>query len=266
MISSMGKLAHQSIHTATSLSKSAILGLAKGDFLALRISNFISPQICKDMSVNLLQQGTAEYKNAKGVYKVNGIGTAFFETTENDDLKSYYYKTAKQSMEDTRHLFHPNTSPLDALLTCCNQVWDPGAELLNLGDGAMFSGLPRVVTNEILPHEDKLERDLGYAPNDYITQMAANVYLQVPSKGGALLLWETSLSDSKYDEMRGESYGIAHDRLPPASCTLMPSHGDLILFNPRYLHAVEKTCGEPRIGISTFIMYCGEDKPLKFWS
>ena len=252
--------------TQRKLDTSSIEDLAAGRILAIRIPNFYDPACAKIMSAKLLEKGTDQYANAAGVLKVNGIGIAFFETRNNPGLESVYYEKAEGAMKDSRELFAPYPYPIDILMQATSEAWEMGAELLDLGKGPMFSGLPRVVNGEILPHEDKLERDLGYVPEGYITQFAANVYLQVPEKGGELVLWSHSLDDDEYDILRGESYGISPELLPPSSLKIKPEPGELVLFMPRNLHAVAKTEGDYRIGISTFILYSGKKQPLKFWS
>ncbi len=49
---------------------------------------------------------------------------------------------------------------------------------------------------------------------------------------------------------------------------IKPETGDLIIFNPRNLHAIQpsESGDEERITISSFLAYCGDKKPLKFWS
>ena len=74
------------------------------------------------------------------------------------------------------------------------------------------------------------------------------------------------MDDDRYDELRGDSYGIERDKLPTPDVTIKPQAGDLVLFKPRNLHAVCSTSGKYRIGISTFVMYGGESKSLKLWS
>jgi hypothetical protein len=226
--------------------------------------------LAKECTEKLLKREITEYKNADGVCKIGDIGMAFFEIEGNEELRQKYYSKALSSLDIARQIFHPYLSPLDKLRLEISDRWPGGSALMNIGEGKMFTGLIRVLSGDVLPHEDKLERDSGITQEsiDYIGQIAANIYLQVPKSGGALQLWDKTCEDEEYDALRGNSYGITRDRLPPPAMTIMPEAGELILFNPRNLHAVTPSPkGDlPRVSYSTFLCYGGEDKPIRFWS
>lgn len=134
----------------------------------------------------------------------------------------------------------------------------------------MFVGLTRGMTGEILPHEDKLERDDPSTTTKVrcIAQIAFNCYLSMPEVGGNLELWDKTLDTKTYDAMRGDSYGIARKQLPPPMLSIRPNPGDFVAFNARYLHAVSagSNPNELRTSVSGFLAYQGENLPLRLWS
>ncbi|WP_411128816.1 hypothetical protein [Streptomyces sp. x-19] len=52
----------------------------------------------------------------------------------------------------------------------------------------------------------------------------------------------------------------------PPKAVIKPAPGDLLLLNPRQIHAVRPSSDEPRITLGHFIGYHGADLPLTLWS
>jgi 2OG-Fe(II) oxygenase superfamily len=277
------------------LNISNLLGVAKGDALYWRLPGFLDGDACRAVSARLLANESVrqalnttgltysqlltlvglpipekESSPAKGLsyYETRYDSAAGWGMSPNENSKRAYYVLATHSQAITRMLFSPYRSPLDRFRDELNERWAPGVAPMNLGDGDMFSGLLRMLTDEVLAHEDKLERDHGFLPErlGYLAQFAVNAYLQTPEEGGELKLWDLSLSDEQYDRMRGASYGIEHHKLGPPDACIKPEPGDLIVFNSRKLHGIGKSVGGSRISMSSFMAYCGMNRPLYFWS
>jgi hypothetical protein len=235
---------------------------------ALRVPNFCSPSAVCQAIDNLKSKEIVDYNNAPGVGKFKDVGMAFFEI-EDEESKKAYYEQRINSFQAVREVFFPYSSPIDELRAALDEQWPHGASLLDLGEGPMFSGLVRAVKQEILPHEDKLERDCPEAISKihYVSQLAFNCYLSCPLAGGALELYGISLADETYKKLAQGSYGINRSLLPKPQLTLQPEAGELIAFNPRYLHSVSMNTDEiPRLAVSTFVLYQGKNLPLRLWS
>lgn len=258
-----------SVQVSTALKPDHISRLARGEIGAILVKKYYDSDLCLALSERIRNQEVGEYANASGVLKVSEMGKAFFETTASSDLRSEYFNNAQKFMKLNRDIFSPYLSPMDKLRLECDEMWPGGANLLNLNGNKMFSGLTRIVESEIRPHEDKLERDLGHdipSELEYVTQLAANVYLEMPSNGGDLCIWKKSLDSKQYDLLRGDNYFLPEDRIGQHNCSVKPHVGDLVIFCGRNIHAVKKVSKGLRIGVSTFIMYSGEGRPLRFWS
>ena len=254
--------------TSNVLTGQDLSDLFTGKIAAIRIPGFCDRNTIDHGLNKLHHKNVVEYNNAAGVGKYENLGMAYFEAT-NDELKKEYYSQSIASIQKTREIFSPYLAPIDKVRLEIGEKWPHGASLLNLGEGPMFVGLIRALSKEIFPHEDKLERDDPSIIDkiDYVGQAAFNCYLKVPSSGGELDLWNISLPDQIYDDLRGASYGISRDFLPAPTLSLKPKEGELIVFNPRYLHAVSKCSDEEtRISASGFVLYQGEGKPLHLWS
>ncbi len=135
----------------------------------------------------------------------------------------------------------------------------------------MFVGLLRVLDEgaPIHPHQDVLRRDAKTAINAYSlkTQLAANIYLNMPQEGGELQLWEHGCSDEEYKNLLtpGEYY-VERSKLVAPFLTIKPEVGELVLFNPTRYHAVTPGKGTKRVSVSCFVGYRGEYCPLTLWS
>ena len=274
---------------------SELLDLVSGKLLYLQVPRFISNDACRYVSKRILENEAVQPTSLttgltyEQLLKIANVpipeddiqyarGMSYYETkhesgtgwgkVKNEASHQAYYGLAPKSKSLTRQIFSPYGSPMDQFREELDKQWRAGSTTLDLGDGEMFFGLLRVLSNEVLAHEDKLERDHGPLPEHlgYVTQLASNIYLQVPETGGDLRLWDRSLPDAEYDAMRGATYGIEHDVLGEPDASVHPGMGDLIVFNARKLHGVGKSVGSKRISLSSFIMYCGEDRPLSFWS
>lgn len=282
--------------TTSRLDPLNLIDIIKGEIMFIRIPNFMSQEVCQFVSEKILHGYKVEEAATKtgltysellkankqqthsSKQYFNEVGMSYFETTFDSTIgwnkipskekKSNYYENATESIELTRTLFSPYLSPIDKLRLELDDRWPLGSIRLNLNDGKMFCGLLRVLSGEVLAHDDKLERDHGPLPDhlNYLGQFATNTYLKVPEKGGELLLWNISLDDKEYDRMRGDSYGISFDKLGSPAAVVTPQEGDLIIFNSRKLHGINKSYGSERISVSSFMAYGGENKPLFLWS
>jgi hypothetical protein len=274
---------------------SDLMDVAEGRRLYIRMPGFLCEDACRLVSRKILddaaiQQATTttglthqqllklsgqdasdpqrSYERGLSYYEAKHYASSGWGRASGEDSTRAYYALAEQSRSLTRRVFAPYESPLDGFMRELDKKWGPGSSFLNLGDGAMFSGLLRVLTKEVLAHEDKLERDHGALPEQlgYIAQFSINTYIQVPESGGALMLWDQSLDDEQYRIRCGATYGIAHDRLGPPDACITPEMGELVVFNSRKLHGVSRSQGRGRISLSSFMAYCGKDKPFYLWS
>jgi hypothetical protein len=249
------------------LEKGHFTELLTGKILALSFPSFISENVANQSIRNLSEGNLLRETSVEGL-KI--AGNAYFETFDNQSCKQKYYATANTNRQAIRVLFHPYQNPLDKLQLQLKKIWKPGVEIENLGEGEMFSGMIQSICHGfgMMPHEDKLSREDRSSKQaaSTINQLAAIIFLQLPEKGGELEIWGKSCSDKEYDLLRGQSYGISHEKLPFPDVTIQPQIGHLVVFKSTNLHAVRKVFGKNRISMSVFINHYGNDKPLRLWS
>lgn len=245
----------------------AIRSIFKGETLIARVANFSDPGICPNLADGLQKAGYDDYLNAP---MVGRIGMSFFETGENPDIVRHYFDTAILNIEKLRTACAPYQCPMDIFRCVIDEIWPAGGNLQTLSGQKMFAGLSRNMrpTTPLLAHHDIFSRLAPHAveSNSLLTQLAVNVYIDVPEIGGELIMWRDEISDKEFLKRRGSKYGMDLDLLGEPDITIKPKVGELILFNARKLHAVKAGEGSDRLTVSCFLGYRGEGHPLTIWS
>jgi len=249
------------------LSLASLRQLLTRKALVVHVERFVSTELCRLVADGLQRQGYTDYINAPTLGR---IGMSFYETGGRPDVIERYFASAPENIALLRSACAPYASPMDVLRCVLDELWPHGARLQTLGGRKMFVGLSRNIRPgaPMLAHHDIFAR---LAPDDaeardLITQLAVNVYVDVPAEGGELMIWLDEISDAEFLERRGSSYGLSIEALGPPDLRIRPAVGDLILFNGRKLHAVAPGKGADRLTVSCFVGYRGGDHPLTFWS
>jgi hypothetical protein len=123
-----------------------------------------------------------------------------------------YFDRATRNIAELRNRCAPYSSPVDTLRCMFDEAWPAGAHLESLYGRKMYVGLSRVVKPGVcfLAHHDIFAKDApdSFQARSLEAQFACNVYLNMPTEGGALQMWDHDISPEQFDEMRGDSYGI----------------------------------------------------------
>lgn len=253
--------------TRSELSADHIRALARKDIRIIQVKSFVSRSAAEIISGGATALGYRPYINVDNVRR---IGMAYYETEHEATLIEQYFSTAGGCLEQLRAACDPVGSPMDTVRCLLDEVWPAGANLQTLFGKKMFVGLSRMVEPEttFLAHHDIFADDAPgmHESESVISQFGANVYVQMPEKGGELLMWHRSMSIAEFDEMRAGEYGIRIQNLPPPDVVLKPGVGDLLIFDARKLHAVASPKDKARLALSFFVAYRGDDHPLTYWS
>jgi hypothetical protein len=251
----------------TSLRTEHLLDLCRGDTLAIRIPEFASPAVIRRAEARLFAHPE---RGALGhATEFTRLGIAYAEV-RSDEVRRAYHQHALANIQRVRTLFGELASPIDRFRTLLDDVWPEGARLLSVGGQKCFVGVCRYLTPGVAlePHIDNLEWTLPKdAEATLCHQLSANVYLQVPPDGGELELWNIAPGADEYASLQGDRhYGISRKKIRAPDVVIKPANGDLILLNPRFIHAVRPVLDKDRVTLSAFIGVTSETEPLVYWS
>jgi len=205
-----------------------------------------------------------------GADDLDHLGDSLFETGHSAVIDRRYFDGAIASMRRTRELWERGQYPLDLIRAVLDEGSERGANLLRIGGRVCPAGLVRVQDNaEIAPHVDHAGRDRRDAieTQQIEVQLTGVLMLAESETGGDTTVWPVRLSLPQYDALRLPepfAYGIDSALLPPLKVTLKPRIGDLMLFDARYVHAVSRTGGKPRVSLSFFVGICRDGRIVIF--
>lgn len=252
---------------AECLDETCIKKLATEEVLAIRIKRWLPPPLAIEIGDKILAPGFESYINAPSIGR---IGMAFYEAENQPPLIEDYFERATRNIAELRNRCAPYPSPVDTLRCVLDESWPAGAYLETLYGRKMYVGLSRVVKPGVcfLAHHDIFAKDApgSVQARSLEAQFACNVYLNMPTEGGALLMWDHDISPEQFDEMRGDNYGIDPALLGTPTLEILPEPGDFIMFNSRRMHSVTPGVADPRLSLSFFVGYRGNASPLTFWS
>jgi len=259
------------IELSQKVTSDAVVQLATGQANAIRIANFLPIKNCKAITKLVLASKLhGAYENAPRIHRVGG---AFFEAGNSTAAALDYLNKAPGWIETMRRECAPHPLPMDVLRLHLDEIWPGSAQLTRMAGRQMFAGLIRRFQpgSGAEPHQDHLEWDaqaagIQDAPH-FDAQLAANIYMQVPPRGGELVIWPSGLSRSQYESARiPGSYGVRKDLLQGTPLVLTPRAGELIMFSSRRTHEVQPSDGGDRVASSNFIGFNGLYRPLSLWS
>jgi len=258
------------VKTATTLTRQDFIDLAQGRFIALRITDYYPKWLCEKLCKKLLKLPEfARYLRAQEV-GVQRTGMTFFETKGDPILLEHYYASAQRMCATIRKTCFPYISPVDKLRVELEELWSAGARLENIHGRQMTVGIVRMFEDsfELPPHQDVLARDAMESPNAglLLSQFSANIYLQEAKFGGELEVWGLKPSYAEFLKLCYDGLHFDRSKLPPSEVFYKPCTGDLVLFDSGRVHGVRSSNQGPRVSMSCFVGYRGQDKPLTYWS
>lgn len=248
------------IYTGYQLSEDALKGLIDDAFLAVVIKGYISDFASVHLAQGILSRAQLEpYTHEEAVgstliqsyYGVDRMGVPFNSTYGHyeDDVVQRYYNSIDSGRATLRSLAAPYPNPIDLLRLDLDEKHAHGATVAAFEGCKMMAGIVRV-TQSHLSHLGAAEPHFDALPPRYAqlaTQFAANIYLQVPTEGGDLELWDVEPLEP------GAQTPRLWRKVLPEPVVIQPQRGDLILFNCRRPHAVRSFEGQPRISAQMFI-------------
>lgn len=257
------------VHTVTA---GDLQDLHDARVLALRIRGFVPADQAWYQAGRLIDHPSfSVYRNTAELMRV---GISHWETHDERGAIDHaalddYLASVEGLMGDIRRACLPYASPLDELWKSLDA--EIGITRATINDRPMFAGVVRIFPqgSQLLPHNDILARDApGLAlAGELDAQFAANIYLETPSRGGDLQLWDFRPAEEMLRECaaEGSAYGADRDRVGPPALEFAVGTGDLVIIDATRLHAVSVLENGRRIGMSCFLGRRPAG-PMIYWS
>ena len=236
--------------------------------LALRFPRFFSPESGRKASQWLLQN----YKsNSWYLGKLNEILTDmnYLLGVPREVAKkslpgiNSYLESSSHFMQELIKAFDSETTPLHQFI---QELEESYGHALPVEDFQGKPGLPAIVRHmapETSIGDDVFEEGVCHidsVPEEKI--LSVNMYLNVPSEGGELKIWDLSLKErnlqnSLYRLMMNHAFDAGYrDKIQPFLANpaiIKMDPGDLIIFDTSRPHAVRGFKSGPRVSLQTFL-------------
>lgn len=252
------------IVNTNSLTQSLLLALLNNDIAAVRIPHFVDSNMCH-MAIHGIQKHGIEYYVDDPEMGRIGITQAEHQL----DIVSYFAGVPRAEAV-RQEIFKGERDPLKMVMETLGQQWDGTTELAfeRRFHQHYFAGLVRVIKRTLL-HFDWAPHDAqDWAIGNISAQLAWNIFFQASEHGGITRIYQRPWMES--DEKYRTPGNYAYPSVVIDGCSFVevsPLQGELVLFNSRNYHEVDKTEGNTqRITMSSFIGLVKPSKQLLFWS
>ena len=239
---------------------------------AVVVPGFYSPERCA-AAVQGVDSGRAiEWWLGHIQTDMNYIGTPYSVALQKPATLKRYHREAIANTRKVRAMFTPFESPVDKLMTELDETWPGGARVRRGPEGRYFVGLIRLMReagrDDGLMHVD----DIRLTPSERL--WSANVYLQVPPKGGELALWNLKPGPKTnlfYRFMLRYAFEdgvqeIADRVLGKPAHVIKVKTGDLVLLDSARPHAVRGFSTGVRLSMQTFMTVNAPSEPIQLYS
>lgn len=263
---------NSTIKQTARLLQDEVIQLINKEILALRIFPFVSRSKCDEWTQKLKNNNTMDrYSNALDV-PVNRIGMTLFETENKPEKIEQYLEEGKQTKTKIRSIFGLD-NPLEKLINNLSESWGAGCHIQSISEKEMNLGIIRSfepsIEGGLPPHVDSLLKDLPDMTefDDMKCQIAANLYFDIPEKGGELELWNFEPTPDELEKLYSGDYDfIDRKKIPVSSQIIKPRIGELILFRSNCVHSVIRNEIGERAAASCFIGYYDVSQALTIWA
>ncbi len=244
--------------------------LATNRIAAIQIPNFFTQEELNICVENVKQKNISWYLNAE--HKQGRIGISATEYHGKRDGKNLYFELEPESSRTRDEIFSGTSNPIQKIInlfsgSCRISI----AREASMGNIPYFSGLIRAMETKSTLHCDYAPSQLpGWDISDSEEQFGLVLYLQMPSVGGELLIydrpWVSEDDTHNKDILVKGPYGfdpafLAHKKPTKVS----PVAGDLIIFRSRNFHQVAHIDPDrTRLTINTFMSI--KNNSLLLWS
>ncbi len=244
--------------------------LTSNQIAAIKISDFFNAEELATVVENIKKQGVSWYQNAE--FKQGRIGISATGYHSKMDGKALYFSLVPNATDARKEMFVGVSDPLERIADIFGEQYRVSvAKESSVGGAEYFSGLIRAMGAESTLHHDWAPNQLpGWDVSQSEEQFALVLYLQMPDKGGELIVynhpWTPEDEENNKDVVEKGPNGFDTKFLSSERPTkITPVSGDLVIFRSRNFHQVEAMDSKhSRLTFNTFLML--KDGKLSLWS
>ena len=250
------------------ISQEAIESLAACRIVAIHLKNMFCPELSQLLAVQLAQDSTrSNYLQYRG-------GGCYIPTgTDRVGAPLSDFYSAIEAKVDVGEIlpgkspasYNGQSTPIVKVIDAISNVWPFGVRNARLSGLSPNVGIARIIEPDSLasgvdddPHIDSLPRLI----DSFTYQLSAIAYLQMPTRGGELEIWDVSTTFAESNCRRNGT--INRSSLPPP-IVVRPTAGDAILINARLPHAVRSFSEGLRV-VQTCFLGLRPQSPIELWS
>jgi len=233
--------------------------LSRNEIAAIKIGQFLCEEELGVIKRNMEDKTIAWYANKtnqQGRIGINATGYSHLP-----DGKKKYFDATLAAEEERDNIFEGTHNPINKILEFFSGGFDAKiATEPELKEARYFAGLIRAMGAKSTLHFDYAPKQLpGWSVADAEEQFGLVLYLQMPTEGGALNIYDRSWTpeDERYnnDHVEKGTFGFTQDFLGDTPyAAVLPSEGDLVVFKTRNFHQVDEIKSvKPRLGLTTFM-------------
>jgi hypothetical protein len=242
------------------LSSSSLGALIENRIPAVRIEAFADANETDALITELLEHAC----RTSSIQQVTRLGISQYEQGVRVS-KDNYFKLARHLDPEFAQIYARSFSPVQRLIARLKKKGFDSAIMSEPGMGDYFAGNGKLRNGYSPVHVDFAPQDsAGWAIAKARAQLAWNLYLRVPAKGGELLVWDKQWqpADDRYQVDDNYYYDDAVVR-DARMVRLSVSPGEVIIINSRNYHAVSEA--RDRLAFGSFISVFKGNR-LRFWS
>lgn len=236
--------------------------LAAGLNAALRVRRFFTPAQCAQIMA-ALEGSVQNTYGSQGAPKILKIGPSAYDIFSL--RQDTYWPEAARALE-LRSTLLGGEDPFALAIRKVADAWAGPVRLAKCGGRDMFAGLIREINEGAIMHFDEIVCEMpGVLDEVPIAQLAFNVHLSVPGRGG-----ETRVHRKRWrpdDERFKDGYGYLPEVVgDEPRAQVRADVGDAVLFDSRNYHMVEAAHGSGRrVALAFFLGLTGAGE-LVLWS
>jgi len=251
--------------TADKLTREQLDALFDDDIAAIQIPHFVDEHTRDAAVKGILARGFDYYRDVDP--PIGRIGITQFEHRHDTSSRIEYFRLARAATAEREAMFDGSGDIVGLVIEALEAVWPGAVTLAGEPDGATyFAGLVRVITEGLL-HCDWAPFDApSWAIGAVDAQITWNLYCQLPATGGTTVVYRRRWEPEAETQHIVDSYGYSEALVAGCpSVRIQPTPGSLVFFNSRNFHRIERSGGDLRISVSSFVGRF-RDGRLALWS